>query len=55
MQTLTRAAALGIREVSGLTGLSMATLRWYEREGLLPLVDRTPDGRRSYPPAAVQF
>jgi hypothetical protein len=43
MQTLTRAAALGIREVSGLTGLSMATLRWYEREGLLPLVDRTPE------------
>jgi len=47
--------ALGIREVSEHTGLSIDTLRWYEREGLIPLVERTPTGRRSYPPAALRF
>jgi DNA-binding transcriptional MerR regulator len=47
--------ALGIREVSERTGLSIDTLRWYEREGLLPLVERTATGRRSYPPAALRF
>ncbi|QFG23598.1 MerR family transcriptional regulator [Actinomadura sp. WMMB 499] len=47
--------SVGIRAVSELTGLSMDTLRWYEREGLLPLVERDPDGRRAYPPAAVRF
>lgn len=45
----------GIRAVSELTGLSIDTLRWYEREGLLPLVERGPGGRRSYPPAAIRF
>ncbi|SFT33068.1 DNA-binding transcriptional regulator, MerR family [Geodermatophilus amargosae] len=47
--------APGIREVSEHTGLSIDTLRWYEREGLIPLVERTPTGRRSYPPAALRF
>ncbi|OLT31574.1 MerR family transcriptional regulator [Actinomadura sp. CNU-125] len=47
--------AVGIRAVSELTGLSMDTLRWYEREGLLPQVERGPDGRRRYPPGAVRF
>lgn len=46
---------LGIREVSELTGVSMDTLRWYEREGVLPEVARTTDGRRSYSPGAVRF
>lgn len=46
---------VGIRTVSELTGLSIDTLRWYEREGLLPLVERGPGGRRRYPPAAVRF
>lgn len=45
----------GIREVSEQTGLSIDTLRWYEREGLIPLVQRGSDGRRRYPPAAVRF
>ena len=53
--TATRQATLGIREVAEQTGLSMDTLRWYEREGLLPLVGRSTDGRRAYPPAAVRF
>lgn len=46
---------VGIRAVSESTGLSMDTLRWYEREGLLPLVERDADGRRRYSPAAVRF
>ncbi|MFI5835235.1 MerR family transcriptional regulator [Micromonospora sp. NPDC051300] len=49
------ATALGIREVSELTGLTLDTLRWYEREGLIPLVKRSSDGRRRYGPAAVRF
>jgi DNA-binding transcriptional MerR regulator len=46
---------LGIRDVSEQTGLTIDTLRWYEKEGLIPLVQRSPDGRRRYPPAAVRF
>lgn len=46
---------VGIRAVSELTGLSIDTLRWYEREGLLPLVERGADGRRRYSPAAIRF
>ena len=45
----------GIREASEQTGLSIDTLRWYEREGLIPLVRRGSDGRRRYPQAAVRF
>ncbi|WP_240812518.1 zinc-binding dehydrogenase [Streptomyces sp. DASNCL29] len=30
-------------------------MRWYEREGLLPLVERGPGGRRRYSPAAIRF
>jgi DNA-binding transcriptional MerR regulator len=46
---------LGIRAVSARTGLSVDTLRWYEREGLLPAVPRGPDGRRAYPERLVVF
>ena len=53
--TISAPTALGIREVSELTGLTPDTLRWYEREGLIPLVRRTSDGRRRYGPAAVRF
>lgn len=31
-----------------LAGLSKDTLRWYEREGMLPDVPRGPTGRRAY-------
>ncbi|GGV17135.1 putative transcriptional regulator, MerR family protein [Actinomadura cremea] len=55
MAEVSGAEPVGIRAVSELTGLSMDTLRWYEREGLLPLVERDADGRRRYPPAAVRF
>lgn len=47
--------AVGIREVSERTGLSVDTLRWYEREGLLPEVGRGADGRRRYSPVAIGF
>ncbi len=39
---------LTIADVSHRTGLSAPTLRWYEREGLLPRVRRGSDRRRKY-------
>jgi DNA-binding transcriptional MerR regulator len=39
---------LGIAEVARLSGLSQDTLRWYEREGLIPRVGRGPDRRRRF-------
>jgi len=39
---------LRIGEVCRLTGLSADTLRYYERIGLLPNVNRTPSGIRVY-------
>lgn len=35
------------------TGLTPATIRFYERIGLLKLVDRRPNGYRTYPPEAL--
>lgn len=49
------AGTLGIREVADATGISVDALRWYEREGLIPGVDRTSDGRRRYSPATMRF
>ncbi|MDO5082079.1 MAG: MerR family transcriptional regulator [Arachnia propionica] len=43
----------GIAEMADLTGLSRDTLRWYEREGLIPHVDRDHNGHRSYDDRAV--
>ena len=37
-----------IREASQRTGLSAHTLRYYEKEGLLAPVERTPGGFRQY-------
>lgn len=37
-----------IKEVSGRTGLSIYTLRYYDKEGLLPLIKRTPSGIRKF-------
>lgn len=39
---------LMIGEVAARTGLSIDTLRWYEREGLLDQVPRDPAGRRRF-------
>ncbi|MEV4915734.1 MerR family transcriptional regulator [Streptomyces tirandamycinicus] len=37
-----------ISEVAALTGLSVHTLRWYERIGLMPRVDRSHTGQRRF-------
>ncbi|AIQ63457.1 hypothetical protein PSTEL_10550 [Paenibacillus stellifer] len=37
-----------IKEVTELFGMSSYTLRYYEKEGLLPPVHRTENGRRQY-------
>ncbi|MFD7508075.1 MerR family transcriptional regulator [Streptomyces sp. NPDC059853] len=37
-----------ISEVAAHTGLSVHTLRWYERIGLMPHVGRSPTGQRRY-------
>lgn len=41
---------LSIAEIAALTGLSTDTLRWYEREGILPPVSRSKSGHRRYGP-----
>ncbi|MGC9668452.1 MerR family transcriptional regulator [Planosporangium sp. 12N6] len=46
---------LGISEVAESTGLSPDTLRWYEREGLFPQVERDSSRRRRYSPRHVGF
>lgn len=37
-----------ISEVAAVTGLTAHTLRWYERIGLMPHVDRSHTGQRRY-------
>ncbi|SFC66866.1 MerR family transcriptional regulator [Streptomyces aidingensis] len=37
-----------ISEVAALTGLSAHTLRWYERIGLMPHIDRSHTGQRRF-------
>jgi DNA-binding transcriptional MerR regulator len=44
---------LGISEVAESTGFSLDTLRWYEREGLFPRVERDSNQRRRYSPRDV--
>lgn len=46
---------LGIAEVAQVTGLTKDTLRWYEREGLVPGIARGSDGRRRYTDADVRI
>ena len=55
MTTGTGDPGLGIRAVAQRTGLSMDTLRWYEKEGLLPQAGRSADGRRRYDEASIGF
>ncbi len=43
------------RETAEKCGLSQHTLRWYERIGLLDPVARTPDGRRRFSDADVDW
>ena len=46
---------LGISEVAESTGFSLDTLRWYEREGLFPRVERDSSRRRRYSPREVSL
>ena len=46
---------LGIADVAKQTGLTQDTLRWYERQGVIPPVPRQGDGRRSYDEASVRI
>lgn len=46
--------ALGIGEVAERTGLTPDTLRWYEREGMIPRVARGADRRRRYDEQSVR-
>jgi len=43
-----------IGEVSERGGVSAETIRYYEREGLMPAPPRTPNGRRLYGPSDLQ-
>jgi MerR family mercuric resistance operon transcriptional regulator len=47
-------AMLPIREIAAQAGVSVHTIRYYEREGLLPRPDRSSSGYRLYPPEAVR-
>jgi len=47
--------SVGIAEVADITGLSRDTLRWYEREGLIPVIDRTRNGYRRYDGQAIRM
>jgi DNA-binding transcriptional MerR regulator len=55
MTTAADETATGIRAVAERTGLSVDTLRWYEKQGLLPPVGRGADGRRRYDEQALGF
>lgn len=55
MTTSPAPSGLAIRDVAARTGLSVDTLRWYEREGLLPRTPRGRDGRRVYPRPLVEL
>lgn len=40
-------------ELAGRCGVNLQTLRYYEREGLLPEPPRTPAGYRNFPPDSI--
>ena len=52
--TPSRADGLTIGTVSGLTGVNIETIRYYERIRILPAPRRSANGRRSYQPADVR-
>jgi DNA-binding transcriptional MerR regulator len=43
-----------IGQVADEAGVSVDTVRFYERRGVLPAPDRMPSGYRTYTPATVQ-
>ena len=48
------AATLRTGEVARRAGVNVETLRFYEREGILPSPPRRESGYRSYPPETVE-
>lgn len=48
------AVTFTIGTLSRATGVAADTLRWYERQGLLPAPQRRPSGYREYDEAAVR-
>ena len=44
-----------IKQVSEQTGLSEHTIRYYDREGLLPLLKREESGKRSFSENDIQW
>lgn len=44
-----------IKEVSALTGLSIDSLRYYERIGLIPPIPKTKSGIRNYDEHAIHW
>jgi DNA-binding transcriptional MerR regulator len=53
--SLDRVTGWTTREAADKCGLSQHTLRWYERIGLLDRVARTPDGRRRFSDADLDW
>lgn len=47
-------SSLKIGELARLSGLSVETLRYYERRGLIPPPERLPSGYRVYSPATLE-
>lgn len=50
LDSMTDQRPLSIAEMAKLAGLSTDTLRWYEREGILPPVTRSSSGHRRFSP-----
>jgi Hg(II)-responsive transcriptional regulator len=48
-------AALRTGELARRAGVNVETLRFYERQGLLPVPPRLASGYREYPPEAVEL
>ena len=42
-----------IGEAAKLSGINIETIRYYEREGIVPAADRSANGRRLYDVAAI--
>ncbi|MBL0885319.1 MerR family transcriptional regulator [Myceligenerans indicum] len=55
MTETTKSRAYTPAEAAAESGFSIDTLRYYEREGLLAPVARTPGGRRTYGPADLEW
>jgi DNA-binding transcriptional MerR regulator len=45
---------LKIGQIADLADVSIDTVRFYERRGVLPVPERTPSGYRTYTPATVE-